>query len=747
MTKARDGRLSRFLKRLAFAGAVFALLLVGLEGSLRVWPRTRDQGKIFMRGPDGLWSFHLADSGIFFRDPKPAGVFRIMCLGESAVEGSIYNPLSTFPNHLRLMLQSGIKSGQVEVINCGMSGITSTDVRDIFMASFRFQPDLMVVYCGNNELMHYKPINRVETPRLFPIMHFLALHTRLLPIVIAEVYSIKLRQWGKKVLKDVPDLDIRFTIFPPPRREAIKRNFATNLEAVILAARRRHVPLILSTVAGNLRDWPPQRSRYPASMPASVRLELERQCREAEDMLAQGQAAKARGLLDDILTRAPDHARAHYWRGRRELADNRLEAAHKDFIAAQDTDDSGISRPQTCDNDEIAALARKYGVPLIDMARIFDESSPYGLTGFEFIDDGCHPTIDGQVLLAANLARFISEQRPDLFALPDPEELAAKKAQWLEDEKVTTAFLARRTQEMAFNLGFGYDDRPINDRAVKLFHDLMALTPDSTLPWAAVGLLRLRQGDTAAGADAFTRALRLSPAHLENMCELYLKYYLRWMDPYLFVRSRPGTDFTRVLRDYLEVTGVVEPGRIYALPLADADRIYRYDASSRTLTDVTAPIAARLSEKKQERAQAGRPAASELYAQGRPRGPMNLERMTASGPGEFEAAGADPFMVFSRLSLNPLILDRVTVRAALLPEAGPAIGGLCLYWKGAGSNAFGEDCKACVPLQPAGEAHDYTIDLSDDPDWLMTREVDAVRLDPGEGRAKLRLDHVEFAAH
>ncbi|HUT52708.1 MAG TPA: tetratricopeptide repeat protein [bacterium] len=738
------GRWGRLLKRLSFAGAVFVLLMALVEGSLRVWPVTRNKGKIFLRAPNGRWTFQRTDSGIFFEDPKPAGVFRIMCFGESAVEGSIYNPLSTFPNHLRLMLLSGIRSGRVEVINCGQTGLTSTDVLDIFMAAFRFQPDLMVVYCGNNELTHYKPINRVETPLLFPVMHALALHSRLLPVLTAQIYSLKLRQGGARILEEVPNLDLRLTIFPQERREHIERNFVMNIEDVVRAAKQNQVPLILSTVAGNLRDWPPQRSRYPASMPVKERLKLEQQCREAEQALDQGQYGEARGLLDDLLAKAPDHARAHFWRGRLELAAGDLTAARQEFILAQDQDDSGLNRPQTYDNDEAAALALKYDVPLIDIARIFDEHSPYGLTGFELINDGCHPTIDGQVLLAACLARFISQERPDLFTLPDPDQLAANKEQWLRELNVTPEFMAKRVQEMAFNLGFGYDDRLINGQAIKLFHDLTALTPDSTLPEAAIGLLRLRQDDPAA-ADAFTRALRKSPAHLGRMCGLYLKHYLRWMDPYLLVRSRPGTEFHYVLGDYLEATGVVEPGEPYVLPLADADKAYRFDVSAGTLVDVTAPLAARLAERKQARARAGTAVPIMLYGEGRPRGQMTLQRLAPSSPGEFLATGPDPFLVFSGLSLTPLALDRVSIRAAVSPVNGPIAGELCVYWKRAAKSAFGEDCKACVPLKPGDAFQDYTIDLSDDPDWLMSTDVDAVRLDPGEGKVKLELSRIEFS--
>jgi tetratricopeptide (TPR) repeat protein len=741
---AKGGSLRRVVKRLAFATLVFILLAAAIEGFFRAWPVTRDKGKIFNQAPDGAWFFSLTDSGIFFREPKPEGTFRIMCFGESAVEGSIYNPVSTFPKHLGLMLQGQLISGRVEVINCGKTGITSTDLRDLVMSSFRFQPDLMIVYCGNNELTHYKPINAVETPILFPIMHFLARHSRLLPVLSDKIYSLKLVLGGAVILKAVPDLNVSLTRFPPERREHIKQNFVRNLEAVVLSAKQRNVPLILCTVAGNLRDWPPQRSRYPEAMPVPERLSLEQQCRDAEAALAQGRVDEAARLFDGILQKAPDHARAHFWRGRLALKRGDLPAARREFILAGDEDDSGINRPQSYDNEEVVKLARESNTPLLDLASLFNEKSPYGLTGFELINDGCHPTIAGQVFLAANLAAFIAQEFPDRFAPPDADALIARKEQWLKEEGVTTEFLAKRTQEMAFNLGFGYDDRLINDQAIILFHDLMKLTPDSTLPWASIGLLRLRQDDAAAGAAALAAALELNPSHLERMSRLYLKHYLRWDDPYLLVRARPGLEFASILRDYLEATGVVISGKPFVLPLSDADRAYRWEAAALNLVDVTAPLKDRLAQRDRIRAGAAKPSALVICADGAPRAPLMAQRMASSGPGEFSATSADPALIFSGLAVNPLLLDQVSVRAAISPLERQVVGELCLYWKSAGIRFFGEDRKACSPLKPDGAAHDYTIDLSSDPDWLMSQGVEALRLDPGESRVKLRLDKIEF---
>jgi hypothetical protein len=376
------------------------------------------------------------------------------------------------------------------------------------------------------------------------------------------------------------------------------------------------------------------------------------------------------------------------------------------------------------------------------LAAIFDRRSPEGISGFELINDGCHPTIDGQILIAASLAEMIAGQRPELFTAPAADDLIARKEQWLEELHLTTGFLAQRTQELGFYLGFGYEDKMINDQAVKNFEDLKRLNPDSTLPELAIGLIRLRQGQGEAGRSALAAALELSMDHVQSMCQLYFKHYLCWQPPYLWVRARPGTAFHSILRDYLEATGVVAQGAHFSLPLKEADYIYRFDAATARLSDISEPIKARLKNKKQLLSAAVPnltiydPLIS-LYS-------VKLERISSQPDQTFIASGPDPALVICGLKVRPLMDDAAYIRADLSPAGGQVKGDFCLYWKSRTMAGFVEEYKTCAAVKEDREGKDYLFDLSNEPDWLLTDSVDSVRLDPSEGPIRLKLEKVAF---
>ena len=166
-------------KKFIFSLAITVMLVAALEAVLRLPAGLRDPGRLFARQPDGSIRFVASSSDSRFSDPKPPSTFRIFCFGESTVEGSIYNPRSSFPKLLREMLKDLAGNEQVEVINCGIPGQMSDRVLESFQEALQYQPDLMIVYCGNNEQAVYNLINRVSHPIVFYLKRFLHRHSRI----------------------------------------------------------------------------------------------------------------------------------------------------------------------------------------------------------------------------------------------------------------------------------------------------------------------------------------------------------------------------------------------------------------------------------------------------------------------------------------------------------------------------------------------------------------------------------------
>ena len=82
--------------------------------------------------------------------PKRENTLRAFVLGGSAAMGTS-KPAYGFTRILELMLQDKFPDQEVEVINAAMRGINSHILVPIARQCAQLQPDLMIVYSGNNE--------------------------------------------------------------------------------------------------------------------------------------------------------------------------------------------------------------------------------------------------------------------------------------------------------------------------------------------------------------------------------------------------------------------------------------------------------------------------------------------------------------------------------------------------------------------------------------------------------------------
>ncbi|HEY4760239.1 MAG TPA: hypothetical protein VIH42_06645, partial [Thermoguttaceae bacterium] len=83
---------------------------------------------------------------------KPAGTVRIFVLGSSAAQGIPY-PSYSFGRILEVMLREQYPGTRFEVVNAAMTAINSHVTQEIARDCAAYQPDLFIVYMGNNEVI------------------------------------------------------------------------------------------------------------------------------------------------------------------------------------------------------------------------------------------------------------------------------------------------------------------------------------------------------------------------------------------------------------------------------------------------------------------------------------------------------------------------------------------------------------------------------------------------------------------
>lgn len=95
-----------------------------------------------------------------FQLPKPPGELRIVCLGDSTVEGTGVKPDETFPHYLEAILQKWVNPGtgyrSVKVINAGIGSHNSAfNLSYLAFRLIHYNPDIVVIKSAYNDYLPY----------------------------------------------------------------------------------------------------------------------------------------------------------------------------------------------------------------------------------------------------------------------------------------------------------------------------------------------------------------------------------------------------------------------------------------------------------------------------------------------------------------------------------------------------------------------------------------------------------------
>lgn len=341
-----------------------------------------------------------------FAAEKPAGAFRAVVLGGSAAQGDP-DPTFGLPRLLELLLRDRLPGARVEVINGAITAVNSHVMLPAARDVLNYDPDLLVVYLGNNEVVGPFGAGTVFSPLV---------SSRTLIRVKLALRRARLGQLLARLLEGGADdgagewkgmemfLGHRIRS-GDPRLETMYDHFRANLEDIVSAAGRARVPVLLSTVAANLRDCAPFASLHDEALGAkeraawedSFRAGLEAEGREArEDALAAYHEAEALdGGFAELAFRI---ARVQERRG--ETVEARLHYRQAlELDALRFRADDRVNRVIR----EVATARRGEGVILVEGAETLAALSPLETSGEEYLDDHVHPNIEGNHLLAEEI--------------------------------------------------------------------------------------------------------------------------------------------------------------------------------------------------------------------------------------------------------------------------------------------------------------------------------------------------------
>ena len=368
-----------------------------------------------------------------FAAEKATHSHRIFLFGESAANGE---PDSTYGvgRYLEVLLRERYPGTDFQVVCVAMTAIDSSTILPIARECARHQGDLWLIYMGNNEMVGpfgAETSYGLRAPSLAVIRTILAIKTTR----IGELFDAFIRRlrsnsstpnkWGGMGMF----MNGRIGYDDPARLRAYA-NFKGNLEDILRTAHKAGVPVILSTMAVNLKDCAPFASIHAAGLNKNQESAWNKIYEEGIDRETAGSYREALALYQKAAKIDPQFADLQFRLGRCDLALTNDDQARRDFELARDYDALDF-RSDTRINSAIKEAASRHagqGVFLLDAANALAQSSPDGIPGLNFFYEHVHLNFAGNYLLALNFA----EQVKKLF--PNPNT-ARDKGNWASAER------------------------------------------------------------------------------------------------------------------------------------------------------------------------------------------------------------------------------------------------------------------------------------------------------------------------
>ncbi|MCG3769019.1 MAG: hypothetical protein JW384_00137 [Nitrosomonadaceae bacterium] len=348
---------------------------------------------------------------------KTAKTFRIFSFGGSSTAGSPWGHEASFSRFLEDELNAIKHEGtSVEVINFGGAGYGSTRVLGLVKASIEYQPDLIVVYSGHNELWDnhiYLDLAQneaaAELRRLGDMLYAVRVGRKLI-----EMHLIKPPQWVDLLKDNSTSMPARLKDnqgFKTSERRYLAAQFKQNMRDIVQIARLRNVPVLLVSQPSNFFYQP---SWYPAKG-EEQQAKLVDELRGAHE---RHYLEVARMRANEILALNAENGVAHFYLGLLDKVRGDFRNARAHFLAAIDFDEKPerYTRAYRTIQQELENPAA--GVYFVDAWKAAGDFLDDGLQDGRLFVDKMHPIVECNKLIAWTIERdyFARHQvRTDLF--------------------------------------------------------------------------------------------------------------------------------------------------------------------------------------------------------------------------------------------------------------------------------------------------------------------------------------------
>ena len=358
------------------------LFFVGLEFSLRLFKYGNEitqwveivPGKLILN-PDIAYRYFHSTKGIPYSNQnsfdavKKDNSFRVFILGGSSAAGYPYTPNGDFGKYLQKKLEIIYPEKTIEVVNIALTATNSYTIRDLMPGVIEHKPDLVLIYAGHNEYYGALGVGSMESiGRSRKIVRLILSLEKYKTVSLLRDFL----KWIGKIFSgsDGNEGDQGGTLMARMAKDKLipyhsdifeegVLQFEDNISDVIQMCKNANVPIVLGTLASNLKDQKPFVSVSESENPPADKI-----YQEAKLALSQGN----------------------------------YDSAFSKFVFAKDLDGLRFRAPQKI-NEVITSLGSKFNFPVVDVFKEFNDASPDQIVGDNLMTDHLHPTYEGYKLM------------------------------------------------------------------------------------------------------------------------------------------------------------------------------------------------------------------------------------------------------------------------------------------------------------------------------------------------------------
>jgi tetratricopeptide (TPR) repeat protein len=385
---------------------------------------------------------------------KPKGTYRIFLLGESAAYGDP-DPSFGVGRYLEALLEVRYPTSDFEVVCVAITAINSHVILPIAKECAKHDGDMWVIYMGNNEMVGPYGAGTVfseKAPSLEFVRSVLALKTtrlgQLMDQVITGLHgsSATPESWGGIAMFSKNQLS-----YDDPNRLRAYENFRGNLDDILRVGKEAGVPVILSTVACNLRDSSPFASLHPTNLTSKRLEEWQRLFQAGNDLEVSGSFQAALDIYAETAAIDADFSELQFRIGSCQLALNDNARALESLKRARDNDALSVRADTRINKIIMDAIHKNAGssVTGVDAAQLISDQSPNGIPGKELFYEHVHFTMAGNYLLARILAEKVAERLPASITAGGGERPAEEESTACNRRLAVTLWDQKRVWDVA----------------------------------------------------------------------------------------------------------------------------------------------------------------------------------------------------------------------------------------------------------------------------------------------------------